>query len=95
MAGLAARLGRSLNHRIYVSTFEAAAHVIAENLAIGILAVDAVHSHVASLKLCVIPLTDEWSRREIVLCMRSRDALSPPARALVEHLCERSAQRNA
>lgn len=42
LSALASRLGRPINHRVYVSTFEAAVHLIAENLAIGILAVDAI-----------------------------------------------------
>jgi DNA-binding transcriptional LysR family regulator len=95
LAGLAARKGRLMDHRIYVSTFEAASHVIAENLAIGILAEDAVKSLAASLGLRVVPLSDEWARRDIVLCMRSRETLAPPASALLDHLTERRDARRA
>lgn len=56
LSGLAARKGRLMDHRIYVSTFEAASHVIAENLAIGILAEDAVcgWSNNRSWPLCLM-----------------------------------------
>jgi DNA-binding transcriptional LysR family regulator len=93
LSALAARRGRSINYRVYASTFQAAAHLIAENLAIGILAVDALASVLKSLPVRVVPLKEEWARREIILCMRSRNALAPPARALVEHLSERAAAR--
>jgi DNA-binding transcriptional LysR family regulator len=93
LSALAARRGRSINYRMYVSTFQAAAHLIAENLAIGILAVDALAPVLKSLPVRVVPLKEDWARREIVLCMRSRDALAPPARALVEHLTARASQR--
>lgn len=89
LSGLAARKGRLMDHRIYVSTFEAASHVIAENLAIGILAEDAVKSLVSSLGLRTIALSDEWAVRDIVLCMRSREALARPACDLLEHLIQR------
>lgn len=95
LSGLAARKGRPMDHRIYVSTFEAACHVIAENLAVGVLAEDAVKSLTASLGLRVIALSDDWACRDIVLCMRSREALAAPARALLEHLIERRELRRA
>ncbi|MEO8751379.1 MAG: LysR family transcriptional regulator [Casimicrobiaceae bacterium] len=90
---LAARRGRSINYRVYVRTFEAAAHLIAENLAIGILAVDALKSQLATLPVCAIPLAESWAQRQIILCVRSRVALAPPARALLEHFIERAAGR--
>lgn len=93
LTGLAARRGRTLHHRIYVSTFQAACHVIAERLAIGILAADAVQSLVGPLGLRVVPLSDAWAQRSIVLCTRRSDLVSAPARALVEHLCARRVAR--
>jgi len=93
LSGLAARMGRSLNHRVYVNAFEAACHVIGENLAIGILAADAVRGHAAMLGLRMIPLLEDWSRREIVVCTRPRDTLPAPARALVDHLQLRATER--
>ena len=90
---LAARRGRSMNHRVFVSTFEGAAELIVENLAIGILAVDAIKLQLASLPVRIIPLKEEWAQRQVMLCVRSRDSLTAPARALYEHLIERAALR--
>ena len=91
LAGLAARRGRRIEHRLYVSTFEAACQIIAENLAIGILSVDAVRPLLAPLGLATVPLTDPWALRQIVLCLRERDALPAPARAFLDHLLPRRA----
>ncbi|NML47595.1 LysR family transcriptional regulator [Ramlibacter sp. G-1-2-2] len=93
LSALAARLGRTINHRMYVSTFEAACHIIAENLAIGVLAHDAVKPFQPALGLQVVRLEDDWARREIVLVHRDESLLTPPARALARHLQERVAAR--
>jgi len=95
LTGLAARVGRVMNHRMYVSTFQAACHVIAENLAVGILARDAVRALAATLGLVVVPLSDAWAQREIVLCTRQPELLGPPALALLTHLNERRATRGS
>lgn len=93
LTGLAARRGRVLHHRIYVSTFEAACHVVAENLAIAILAEDAVKVLTQALGLRTVHLTDDWARRDMVICMRNRDTLAPAPLALLEHLLNRQALR--
>lgn len=93
LIGLAARLGRTLNHRVYVSAYEAACQVIAENLAIGILAADAVKSHAALLGLRVIALDEEWAQRAIVVYTQPHAGLAAPVRALVDHLRRRAAER--
>ncbi len=93
LSGLAAREGRTLNYRIYVSTYEGACHIIAENLAVGILATDAVTIPRAALGLRAVPLEEDWARRQISLCMRDYQALSGPARALADHLRARGLAR--
>lgn len=93
LARVASRLGRPINHRMYVSTFEAACHIIAENLAIGILAQDAVRPLQATLGLQMVALDEPWAQREMVLVHRGPGTLSTPARALAAHLEQRAATR--
>ncbi len=95
LAGLAAAVGRTINHRMYVNTFEAAAHIVAENLAIGILARGAVESFRDRLGLHFVPLTNDWARREVVMVHRHAQLLSAPAQALVAHLQARVGGRMA
>lgn len=86
LAGLAARAGRTLDYRMHVGTFDAICHVVAEGLAIAIVASGAVRLLQGVLGLETVALTDGWAEREIVMCMRSYEALSMPARALVDEL---------
>ncbi len=95
LVGLAATAGRTINHRMYVNTFEAAAHIVAENLAIGILARGAVESFRDRLGLHFVSLTNDWARREVVMVHRHAQLLSAPAQSLVAHLHARVGGRMA
>lgn len=91
--GLAAKKDRSLNYRNYVGTYEAACHIIAENLGVAILAEQAVRIPQAALGLRSIRLAEPWARREIVLCVRDLAGLTVAARKLFEHLEARGKAR--
>lgn len=86
LSGLAAKKDRVLNYRTYVGTYEAACHVIAENLGIGILAVDAVRIPRTALGLQAIPLDEPWALRQIILCFRDYAQCTAPVRGLIDHL---------
>jgi DNA-binding transcriptional LysR family regulator len=88
LARYAALAGRSINRRIQVSTFEAASRSVAANLGIAIIPRESASVHAKALNLRVQPLTDEWAQRRFVVCMRSREALSPAARMLADHLVQ-------
>ena len=93
LGGVAARAGRTLAYRIHVTTFEAACRVIAARLAIGVIPSEIARPYETTLGIKVLPLEDDWARREIVVCMRDYDALPVPVRAFVDHLRERGASR--
>ena len=86
LAARAATQGRSVNYRMYVSTYDAACKIIAENLAIGVLAYDSVKLLQNALGLRAIALTDSWTQRELIVCIRDHASLQMPARALFDHL---------
>lgn len=86
----AAMAGKSFHHRIQVSTFEAASRSVAASLGIAILPREGAEAHAKALGLRVLPLADDWAKRRFVICMRSREALLPAARMLVDHLHQRS-----
>jgi DNA-binding transcriptional LysR family regulator len=93
LSRMAAREGKTLVDRVHVTTFEAACHIIAANLAIGILPWSVARTYASALGLRVIALTDNWARRQIIICMRDYDSLLVPARAFVDHLLEQSEGR--
>lgn len=87
----AARAGRTLSYRIQVSTFDSACRNAAAGLGIAIVPREAVsEAYAGALKLRMLALTDAWAERRFVLCMRSRDSLSPAARSLADYLHQRS-----
>lgn len=83
MMNHAARLGGSLDVRIQVRGFAAVCRMVAAGVGIGMVPSSSV-SVVDHLK--VVEITDAWAPRDLHLCIRQRDALSPAARALFESL---------
>jgi DNA-binding transcriptional LysR family regulator len=90
----AAAVGKTIRHRIQVSTVDAACRIVAANLAIAIVPRDVAAAAQQALRLKIIPLTDAWARRQFVLCVRDEAALSVPARLLVDSLCESAKSAN-
>lgn len=86
LAQAAAKLGRNLNYRMYVGTFDAACHLISENLAVGIFAHAAVQLQTRMLALSTVELDEPWAQREVILCTDNYANLSGPARAFADHL---------
>jgi DNA-binding transcriptional LysR family regulator len=43
----------------------------------------------------VIPLTDEWAKRNFVVCFRDFESLQPAAQRMVDHLVERAQHTHA
>src|SRR5688572_19836406 len=77
LARYAALAGRTINRRIQVSTFEAASRSVAANLGIAILPQESARAYAKALNLRVQPLADAWAKRRFVICLRSREGLSP------------------
>ncbi|MEJ8847786.1 LysR substrate-binding domain-containing protein [Variovorax rhizosphaerae] len=82
----AARLGRTLIHRIIVSNFEAALGVVRAGLAIGLVSREVAERQAAADGLRIIPLLESWAERRFVVCFRDAQQLSSAAQLLVEHL---------
>ncbi|RKR31365.1 MULTISPECIES: LysR family transcriptional regulator [Paraburkholderia] len=95
LAAQAVAAGKDINFRMRVSTYEAACHIVAEDLAIAVLAHDSVKLMQNALGLRVIELMDPWAKRELILCVRHKETLQPPAHALFDWLKARGATRVA
>jgi DNA-binding transcriptional LysR family regulator len=86
----AALAGKPLLQRIEVSTFDAACRIVAANLGITVLPIEAAGPYVQALKLRMVPLADAWAVRRFVICMRRHSALPAAARQLVDQLQSQS-----
>jgi DNA-binding transcriptional LysR family regulator len=60
--------------------------MVREGMGLAILPAGIARNYEARLGLVVLPLTDAWAARQLYLCVRDVDALSPQAGALLAHL---------
>jgi DNA-binding transcriptional LysR family regulator len=81
----AARIGRRINYRVRLRSFEAIAKLVEAGIGVGILPLAAVERHL-NPGLTVIRLTDAWADRYLVICSRSFAALTAHARSFVDEI---------
>jgi len=82
----AALLGRTLAHRIQVSSLDAACRIVGAGLGIAVLPREATAPHVSATGLAIVPLAEPWAVRRFVICSRTDAAPSATARLLIDHL---------
>ncbi|MFJ3469645.1 LysR family transcriptional regulator [Pseudomonas sp. NPDC090201] len=78
-------MGRSLKIRMEVSSYDALCLMVQAGVGIGIMPRGSVEIYRMD-SATVVPLTDDWARRELSLCVRSREGLSMAAELFLEHL---------
>jgi DNA-binding transcriptional LysR family regulator len=83
---VASELGRTIKMAIQVTSFDAACMMVDAGLGIAILPRTAALPYLASHRLNVVGLSDDWTVRELKICVRALSALSAPAQLLVQHL---------
>lgn len=82
------RLHRPIKQRIQVGNFEAACRMIESGVGIGVLPESAASRHARSMAIALVPLSDAWSVREMLICVRSLDTLPSFAQELVQLLVQ-------
>jgi DNA-binding transcriptional LysR family regulator len=82
----AALLQRPIALRVQVRSFEAVCRAVEARLGIGVLPRGAAGSFAPSMNLAVLPLGDDWARRQMLLLVRGEPPAGSPLGALVEHL---------
>lgn len=87
LAQAAADCGQSLRLRMQVTSFDALCLMVAAGLGVGVLPRGSAALYHGTLAVQAITLDEPWAQRRLVLCVRSYEALSGAARALVDHLC--------
>ena len=84
IAASADAAGRSLKIRVQVRSFDAMCRMVATGLGVAILPRAGAAPHAKSMGLRVVRLSGMRTERRLLLAMRDRTALSPPAQAFVE-----------
>lgn len=87
----AALLSRSLSYRVEVSSLDAAVRFIAARLGAAVLPIEGVIGHSKSSSLALLPLSNEWAKRQYVIITRPEVGQTTPARKLVEYLGNQAA----
>jgi DNA-binding transcriptional LysR family regulator len=83
----AAALGRSVDHRVVVTNFEAALRVVRAGLAISIVPREVAQAaSTVPSGITLLPLEEPWAQRRFILCFRDAASLSPAALLLLDHL---------
>ncbi len=77
---------RPVNLRIQVTSYDAQCLMIAAGLGLGVMPYAVAQQQAASLGLALVSLTDSWAERDLLLAVRSLDALPAACRMLVAHL---------
>lgn len=82
----AAALGRHLDVRIQVRSFEAVCRMVGAGVGLGMVPKSAVSSGGLAEPPAIVELDETWAQRDLMICMRQRAMLSGFAAALVAHL---------
>jgi DNA-binding transcriptional LysR family regulator len=86
----AAILGRRINYRAVVSTFDAALRCVRADLGLAIIPSEIAAPVAQALGIRAVPLRDNWAQRRFAICSRDFNALSPAGKLLVDFLQARA-----
>ncbi len=86
LADKASRIGRPLKLRVQLRSFDAVCRLVERKTGVGVVPETTVRWAARSMAIKAVDLTDPWAMRDLTICVRSVEALSPFARQLVEHM---------
>ncbi|MDM0103565.1 LysR family transcriptional regulator [Variovorax sp. J22R24] len=82
----ARRLGKRLNYRVRVSSFEAVCRMVGQGIGVGIVPRAAADRSPSLMHFRRIAIAEAWAARCLLACVREVDALPLNARRMLEHL---------
>jgi DNA-binding transcriptional LysR family regulator len=83
---IAAGLGRTVRHRVIVSSFEAALRVVRAGLGISLVPREVAETAGDAYGLKLIALDEPWAQRRFIICFRDAQLLTSSAQLLLDHL---------
>ncbi|MEJ2409246.1 MAG: LysR family transcriptional regulator [Novosphingobium sp.] len=84
--GQASRLGTKMKMRVRLRSFQGICRMAGVGVGVGIIPESAAKRCQRSTRIAIIRLRDEWANRRLSLCVRDEAGLTPPAKALFDHL---------
>lgn len=82
----ASEAGKPLKLRIQVTGFDALCLMVAAGMGVGVMPRKSAQLYQAELGIKLVPLTESWARRRLVICVRSDSILPTASQLLVDHL---------
>jgi DNA-binding transcriptional LysR family regulator len=82
----ASSLMRPMALRVQVRSFEAVCRAVEARLGVGILPLTAARSFAEAMKLKVLPLTNDWALRRMILCVREQPQAKSALGLMIAHL---------
>lgn len=82
----AAGRGATLNYRVRVPSFDAQLRLIARGVGVAILPEATAQRGARSMAIEVLPLSDPYLVRQLLICVQRLSALPPYTQSLIEHL---------
>ena len=82
----AEKLGKPMQLKIQVRSYDAMCQMIAVNLGIGVLPLQACGAQIKAMNLKAIQLEDTWASRNLLLAMKAKTNHPPAATLLSQHL---------
>jgi DNA-binding transcriptional LysR family regulator len=82
----ARRLGKQLNYRIRLRSFESVCRVVGQDIGVGIVPSAVAVRCARTTQVKRLTLTDSWAARRLVLCTRRGDELPLHAQQLLRHV---------
>lgn len=86
--GQASRLGTKMKMRVRLRSFQGICRMAGVAAGVGIIPESAAKRYQRTTQIALIRLQDEWATRRLFLCVSDESELSPPARALFDHLSQ-------
>jgi molybdate transport repressor ModE-like protein len=84
----AERLSKQMRLRIQVRSYDAMCQMIAVNLGVGILPLQACAPQIKAMDLKVVRLEEDWAKRNLLLATKEHGRQSPASSLLIEHLLQ-------
>jgi len=82
----AAKAGRSINYKVIVSNFDGAFRVVSANLGVSVVPKEVAAMYAAAGQIKTVPLLNDWTSRQFVICFKNEQALTPAAHQLLDFL---------
>lgn len=86
LARHARRIGRRLDYRVRLRSFESVCRLVGQGIGLGIVPRSVAVRCARAAGVQRVPLAEDWAARQLVLCLRAGEALAPAAQLFVEHL---------